>query len=159
MELPPDLEAFLNEGRQLEYDVDACEAGQIVLLPRKDLKVRLFPTDVDNGPIDNSNDPHFRELGCYLVPAVSLLAECDGFDPDGLLLWLPEERCYGTWDSSHTLLEAFSHDVSWSDIANDPISFINSFWDDERVGELAPLIPWPKYQYDSTQPHWPIDPN
>ncbi len=67
MELRPDLEAFLNDGRQLEYDADACEAGRIVLLPRNELKVRLYPTDVDNGPIDNSNDPHFRDLGCYLV--------------------------------------------------------------------------------------------
>jgi hypothetical protein len=159
MEIPPDLLAFLMAGRQLQYEAADCEAGRVVLLSQDQLKVRLYPTDVDNGPIKNSSDPHYRELGCYLVPGVSLVAASDGFDPDGLLLWLPEENCYGTWDSSHTLLEAFDREVTWSHIANDPIRFINSFWSDERVGGLAPLVPWPKYQYDQTQPHWPRDPN
>jgi hypothetical protein len=159
MELPPDLVAFLKARRQLDYEVSTCEAGRVLLLPQDQLRVRLYPTDVDNGPIDNTNDPHFRELGCYLVPGVSLVAQCDGFDPDGLLLWLPEEECYGTWDSTHTLIEAFSRGVSWTDIANDPVLYINSLWNDERVGGLTPLIPWPRYQYDQTQPHWPREPN
>jgi hypothetical protein len=155
LELPDDLREFLDCGRQLSYAFNECEAGRITLLSLELLKLELFPTDVDNGPLDNSADPHHGQLGCYLVPAVSLVAECDGYDPGGLLLWIPSEASFGTWDSSHTLIEAFDPSVSWAEIASDPLPHINSFWGEERVGGLAPLVPWPRYEYDPGQPHWP----
>lgn len=155
MEIPADLRSFLNAKKQLEYDVDECEMGAIELLPLESLQLHRFPTDVDNGPLDNSSDPHYRQMGCYLVPAVSLIAECEGYDPFGLLLWFPVEKCYGTWDSSHTLLEAFSPDVTWSDIAKEPAKYLNAFWDEPGIGGLQPLIPWPHHEYDPDQPHQP----
>jgi hypothetical protein len=155
VQIPSDLEYFLKRGLQLEFPAEECETGKVVLLPLEQLRIELFPTDVDNGPLDNTSDPHHRELGCYLIPAVSLIGECENFDPSGLLLWLPEEGAYGTWDSSHTLVEAFSTSVNWSDIANDPARYLNAPWDDERLGGLAPLVPWPKYEYDRSQPTAP----
>lgn len=155
MNLPHDLIEFLQNNTLLQYDPSECEAGKIKLLSLNKLKIELFPTDADNGPIDNTSDPHCGEMGTYMVPAVSLVAKCEDYEPMGLLLWFPEEECYGTWDSSHTLLEVFSSEVTWSDIVANPLSYINSFWDEERVGGLAPLIPWPKYDYDPVQSHWP----
>jgi hypothetical protein len=156
MNLPQDLTDYLKQRRQLEYDAAECEAGSITLLPLARLQIKLFPTDVDNGPIDNNDDPHCGEMGCYLIPAVSLAEECENFDAEGLLLWLPEESCFGTWDADHTLVEVFSPSVKWSDIADDPLSYVNSFWSDDRAGGLAPLVPWPKYEYDPDQPTAPL---
>jgi hypothetical protein len=153
MKLPVDLADFLKSGLQLEYEADACEVGGIRLLGFDQLRLKRFPTDIDNSQLGNVGDPHQGEYGCYLVPAVNLVAHCDEFDPDGLLLWLPNENCYGTWDSSHTLIEAFSPKISWSDIASNPIPYLNSFRHDEDVGfgGLRPLIPWPQYEYDPVQ--------
>jgi hypothetical protein len=155
MDLPVDLRDFLARRQQLEYDFDKCEAGRITLLDLDRLKLELFPMDVDNNLLDNSADPHRDELGCYLVRAVSLVAECDEYDPHGLLLWIPSETRLGSWDSSHTLIEAFDPSVTWAHIASEPLLYLNSFWGEERVGGLAPLAPWTRYEYDSNQPHWP----
>jgi hypothetical protein len=154
LNLPVDLVDFLRLGLKLDHAAES-EAGAIELLPMESLCLQLFPTDVDNGPIDNSTDPHCREMGCYMVPAVSLVATCENYDPLGLILWFPNERCFGTWDSSHTLLESFSTDVTWTDIAREPVRYLNAFWGEARVGGLAPFRPWPRYEYDPKQPHQP----
>ncbi len=68
--LPEDLVAFLRTGR-LEYDPARCEEGLVTLLPAGALKVDVFPTDCQSPPIEE-DDPHYREMGSYLVPAVNL---------------------------------------------------------------------------------------
>ncbi len=68
--LPEDLVAFIRAGR-LEYDPARCEAGLVTLLPAGALKVDVFPTDCQSPPIEE-DDPHYREMGSYLVPAVNL---------------------------------------------------------------------------------------
>jgi hypothetical protein len=151
--LPADLVAFLEAGRQLEYDPTTCEAGSLTLLPLDKLKVELFPMDCQSTPIEEE-DPHYRELGCYLVPAVNLVAECDGgYDPVGFLLWFPEEGRYGTWDSSHTYLAGFPKEVTWEQIVAAPAQHINSQWigafPDSAPAE--PLVPWPRYRYSTEQ--------
>jgi hypothetical protein len=70
--LPEDLVAFPRPGRRLEYDPAKCEAGLVALLSAGALKVELFPMDFQSTPVEE-DDPHYREMGCYLVPAVSLV--------------------------------------------------------------------------------------
>ncbi len=36
------------------------------------LKVELFPMDCQSTPVEE-DDPHYREMGCYLVPVVNLV--------------------------------------------------------------------------------------
>jgi hypothetical protein len=158
MNLPDDLRQFLETKQELQYSWGECEVGQIKLLELHELEIQLFPTDVDNGPFDHSADPHHREMGCYLVPAVSLVAECENYEPQGILLWIPGDRCFGTWDDSHTLIEAFDPSVTWTQIVAAPLSYIEAFWGggQGRIGGLAPLVPWPRYEYSSEQIHWPI---
>ena len=155
MNLPDDYIAFVRSGKQLEYDEEECEIRGVRLLPLEQLRVQLYPTDVENGPVDNSTDPHKGELGCYLVPGISLLAACEDYDPDGLLLWLPEEGCFGTWDSTHTFIVAFSSSVTWTNISSNPARHFNAFWGDDEIGGIAPLIPWRKYGYDPSRPMRP----
>ncbi len=69
--LPEDLVVFLRAGRRLENDPNSCEAGLVTLLPAGALKVDVFPTDCQSPPIEE-DDPHYREMGSYLVPAVNL---------------------------------------------------------------------------------------
>jgi hypothetical protein len=156
LNLPEDLSEFLKSGRQLEYDPDECDVGPITLLRLDQLKIELFPTDTDNGLRERKDDPHKGELGCYLVPAVSLVATCEEYEPVGLLIWLPQEGCYGTWDDSHTLVQVFPPTVTWTDIAANPEAMLNSIWEGVEAGGPVPLIPWPRYAYDPQQRYEPL---
>jgi hypothetical protein len=158
LKLPDDLAAFLKAGKQLEYDPASCEAGLVTLLLPERLKVELFPTDCQSTDIEHK-DPHEGELGCYLVPAVSLLANCTGgYDAVGLLLWFPEEGRYGTWDSSHTYLAVLPRETTWGQTAQKPAQHINSQWvgafEDSAPAEA--LVPWPKYPYSPKQIYEPV---
>jgi hypothetical protein len=153
LKLPEDLVAFLRAGRQLDYDPADCEAGAVTLLPLDQLQVELFPVDCQSTPIAE-DDPHSAERGCYLVPGVSLLASCEGYEPAGLLLWLPEEGRYGTCDESHGPLRAFPREVTWTAIVADPAEYINAQWGEWPPDEV--LVSWPKYRYSKKQWYEPL---
>ena len=57
VDIPADLAAFLDAGRQLEYDPAACEAGAVTLLPRSKLRLRTFGAQMGGTPRE-SDDPN-----------------------------------------------------------------------------------------------------
>lgn len=152
--IPPELAAFVRDGRALEYDPTACEAGRVTLLPLDKLVVQLFPTDVQSSAIEH-DDPHRGELnlGCYMVPAVDLVQTAENYEPTGLLLWLPTERQFGTWDSSHPWIAVFDPEVTWRDIAAAPARFINAQWEGafDDAAPTTPLVPWHRHTYRAEQ--------
>jgi hypothetical protein len=150
LHLPADLVAFLAAGRQLDYDPEECEAGAIRLLPVDRLKLELFPMYIDPDMEElYESDPHKEENGYYLVTGVNLVAEWADYDPCGLLLWLPLERRYATWDSSHWYIGVFGPEQTWTEIVRAPARHINAQW----VGAFSdsvpatPLKPWPTHRY------------
>lgn len=151
--LPSDLVNFLNAKSELEYDASLCEAGKVTLLSVDRIRVARYPLDADNNEIPG-NDPHKGEFGCYLVQAANLVAACTGdYEPEGLLLWLPIEQRYATWDSSHSAIEVFGPKVSWKDIAKRPVHYINAQWGEGA--RTKPLVPWPNHAYSRKQLHSP----
>jgi hypothetical protein len=157
LDLPEDLRAFLAAGKALEYDPADCDAGAIQLVPLDQLALQLFPMYTDSDAMTDANlnadDPHRGEDGYYLVEGVNLVQECDDYDPCGLLMWFPLERCYGIWDSSHWHISVFRPEHTWSRIAADPVLYVNAGWGDliRDWPPLRPLIPWPKYRYSPQQ--------
>ncbi len=142
LELPDDLVAFLKEGRQLEYNPTRCEIGRATLLPLAQLKLELFGVSTQSSVVEKE-DPCSGQGGCYLVDGVSLLASCQGYDPEGMLLWLPRERRYATWDSSHLGIHVFPPETTWLDIAADLPGYVNRQWGNWTREQT--LIPWPRY--------------
>ena len=98
---------------------------------------------------DPQGDPHAGESGYYAIPAVNLVADAEGYEPEYILLWLPNEQAYGTWDTDHAELLVFP-DVSWTDIAADPLPFVAAQWDGPEPG--VPFVPYPKYPYKPGRP-------
>jgi hypothetical protein len=72
-------------------------------------------------------DPHAGERGYYHVPAVSLVSRCSNYRPAGLLVWLPDQAVYATWDDDHHVLWIFP-EAGWSQIEANPIPYLNSLW-------------------------------
>jgi|GEM_PF-829020 len=151
LNLPEDLISFLQNGRQLEYDPAACDVGKATLVPLDGLKVELFPMH-EAGP----EDPHLSDSGSYLVEGVSLIASCDNYGPEGLLLWLPLDERFGLWDGDHGNLFVFNADVNWSHIAADFPHYIEAHWALPGTAAVAGLVPWIRHPYNAEQLHHPL---
>ena len=146
--VPDDLLDFLQRGQQLKYDPKDCEAGSVILKRSSDLVIAEIYIDSENSPWQES-DPNAGREGYYSIPAVSLVDSCEGYDPEGILVWLPDQQCYGTWDNDHWDVLVFP-DVSWSDIVANPVPFINAQWRGEVKFEY--LRPWPCYEFKQGRP-------
>lgn len=144
--LPEDLVEFLRAGTPLEYDPDDCQAGTITLHTIDQLRLEYFSM-VSESP----DDPHQDDEGCYLVRGVSLIAECENYSPEGLLLWLPFDKQYGLWDGEHDTLFVFGPDVGWSEIAADMPHYINAEWGEDGSAEVTDLEPWHFHPYNAEQ--------
>lgn len=99
---------------------------------------------------DVAGDPRFGEDGYYAVPAVSLTAECDAYEPEFILLWLPNEMQYGSWDADHWVLSVFPG-VNWAKIVDQPAIYLNAQWD-ARSEVAEKFIPWPNYDFSPGMP-------
>jgi hypothetical protein len=157
LDLPADLVAFLAAGRQLEYDPATCEARAVTLLPLGGLKLERFPVET-SGSAFFEQDPHFPEVNSYLVLGVNLVASCTAdYDPVGILMWLPVEKRYGVWDSSHCTIQMFGADVTWERIAAAPARHINAGWTgiDPEAPPMEDLVPWLAHPYGDEQVYTP----
>lgn len=157
MNLPVDLVAFLAAGTALDYDPTTCVAGALTLRPLAKLRPHLFPVETGGSPLFEQ-DPHFPKENSYLVLGVNLVESCTGdYEPVGLLLWLPVERRYGQWDSSHCTIQMFAPGVAWPQIAAEPARYVNALWrsGDPKAYPDSPaveeLVPWPTHPYFNRQ--------
>ena len=145
MQLPDDLKNFLHLRNKLEYKDSDCIPGRIVLKSLANLEL----SEVWVEPLQK-NDPHYGETGYYVVPAISLVHECEGYDPEFILLWLPNDGFFGTWDSDHWILKVFPG-VNWQNIVNNPIPFINAQWEsNSNVSQNYDL--WFRYELIQGRP-------
>ena len=135
------------QGGQLRYDASQCAAGKVVLHELSQLEygtcgVSSYDTDVAD------EDPNKGEDGWYRVPMVSLVADCENYAPDYLLVWLPDEQLFGTYDVEHRHLRVFPG-AAWSDLRSDPVKYINSQWD-RSAAFAEDAKPWlfPKRWHD-----------
>jgi hypothetical protein len=162
MKLAADLVAFFADGKALEYDPAACEAGALTLRPPAKLRPHLVPVETGGSPLFEQA-PHFPKVNSYLVLGVNLVVSCTGgYEPVGLLLWLPSEGRYGQWDSSHCTIQMFGPEETWTQIAAEPARYINALWRTGNVGAypdlpaVEDLVPWPTHPYYNRQVYSPV---
>jgi hypothetical protein len=127
------------------HDYGRIEAGEV--------KLKRLDELTEGGVwirTDLSGDPHAGEDGYYAIPAVSLTGECEAYDPEFILLWLPHERLFGTWDCDHSVLKVF-RGARWADIVASPAAYINAQWDvNDKLG--SQLVPWPQHEFKTGRP-------
>ena len=115
LKLPKDLLAFLKAGQKLKYNAAKSAVGRVVLKPLDHLKLGTFEVLTEETPA-HENDPKRGKSGHYLVNGVDLVAECDAYGPDGILAWLPDDKCFATYDPDHMHLIVFPK-TTWTQIA------------------------------------------
>lgn len=150
MNLPSDLVLFLTAGKPLEYDPSSVEPGVVGLKSLDMVELGVVWVNADESPL-RKDDPHAGDDGYYAVPAVSLTGTCEAYDPDFILLWLPGEQMFGTWDCDHWDLYVFP-DKTWSDILSDPATYLNAQWGDYKRKQSEYFKPYPKYAFKEGMP-------
>ncbi len=148
--LPQDLKDFLQSGRELKYDHLKCELGKITLKKFDDLKVAEVKIDSQESPIYD-NDPNKDKDGYYLVPVISLIEECENYESEFALVWLPNENLFGSWDCDHWDLKTFLKlswfsKLKWKDIVENPLLYLNAKWDC-RSKVTKYFVPFPEYDF------------
>lgn len=148
VDIPDDLKDFLIQGKQLDYDRFKCDAGLVKLKKLQSLKVENIEISTKRvKSISEQNDSNKNKNGAYIVPAVSLIAECRNFDPDFILLWLPKEKMFGSLGGEYVNELLVFPDTSWSAIANDPTTYINAQWRAGYNNVALDFNPWMKYPF------------
>ncbi len=137
--LPEDLVAFLRAGKQLKYEAPRCECGRVELCPLSELYAEEIAVEFFNydPPVE---DPHEEDTGLYLTESVNLVRSCQDYDPEHILCWLPRIGCYGTYDVEHCELTMFPR-KSWTDIAGDPLPYLNAQWRGRKIGYAQRALP------------------
>jgi len=147
--LPQDYIDFLQSGKTLNYNPKICLCGKLELLPLKYLFYSEVYVDSENATFAKF-DPHASEYGYYPVPAVDLVASCDRYSPDGILVWLPDQGLFGSWDCDHYDLIIFPG-VTWTQIVAAPVKYINSQWYPKGV-ICEYFQPFPRYHFKTGDP-------
>ncbi len=147
IQLPPDLEQFLREQKQLHYEPIKCEVGKVSLEWLEDLEVTSALVDLEESPLAEA-DPNTGKQGHYEIPCVSLLFDCQHYYPWGVLCWFPNEQQFGTVDIDHADIFMFGAEVKWSNIVSDPVRWLNYQW---REKERCYFTPYPRYPFIETK--------
>jgi hypothetical protein len=121
------------------------EPGEVGVLPLADLET----SEIWIGT-DDPKDPNHQKAGYYSVPAISLTGECEAYDPEFILLWLPDQGKFGTWDSDHWILLVFE-DADWPAIQNDPAPHLVAQWNSRSVSSTR-FQPWHRYPLKPGRP-------
>ncbi len=129
MELCIELENFLTNKQTLKYDESLCECGKVSLKDIDELSIEIIEVELEEEYYPSTEQVETGPFGHYEIEAVNLVKSCEGYSPDFILLWLPKEKKYGTYDTDHSNLFIFDN-VSWKDISRNPVSYINSQWND-----------------------------
>ncbi len=103
-------------------------------------EIRKKTFDVDsyelclNGPLGHDPEER-REYEGY-----DLIKEAGGYDAEGVLVWFPEWKEYGSWDSDHHRIITYPG-ITWRNIAAAPTWYINGQWYPDRVKHRE-INPW-----------------
>lgn len=120
MDLPKDLTEFLKAKSELIYDHNTVEPDFVGIIDFD--KLQLGKVWIEGNVSGKSY---------YEIPAINLTDQCVHYDPEFILLYLPNEKLYGSWDSDHWKLYVFPN-INWTEITNNPADYINQQWNPKK---------------------------
>jgi hypothetical protein len=124
-ELPDDLVEFLESDRGLKYDASACEIGVFTFHALDEIKKIELTVSAED-----------QQSTCQ-IRALDLVKSCDGYDPEGMFVYIPSLRKYGSYDSELQVLITY-RGMAWSNFLADPARYINAAWDfDPEIAEAT----------------------
>lgn len=141
MDIPDDLRQYLTVPTNRSLRFADGEVSDLTLYSPEELKESVFRVSTADFALQEGWEgwdtmPHER----YAYRGVDLVKSCDGYGPEGIMVWFPELGAYGQWDCDHHKIIVFVG-LKWSDILKDPQRYFNAQWYPERVSHNY-LRPW-----------------
>ncbi len=140
--LPKDLRNYLRDPKNRSWKLEeGGEVSAVELFAPEDAPLREFEVDSSGlcDAFELATDPDEQRK----YEGYDLIAACgDSFEPEGILIWFPKLRQYGTWDCDHHVITVYPG-VTWAEIAAAPTWYVNGQWYPEKVGGQM-LNPWAK---------------
>lgn len=140
--LPKDLRDYLRDPKNRSWKLEeGGEVSAVELFAPVDAPLRKF--EVCSSGLCDAFEPatdadEYREYEGY-----DLISACSAdYEPEGILIWFPKLRQYGSWDCDHLLITVYPG-VTWAEIAAAPTWYVNGQWYPEKVGGKM-LNPWAK---------------
>lgn len=93
-----------------------------------------------------SEDPN-EYHGIYLGRALNLVKGSEFYDPEGILLYLPEINKIGVWDSSHYQVNVFNN-ISFEELSSNIENYIVMQWGKRDFVNLLEIFePWKHWEF------------
>jgi hypothetical protein len=143
MSIPQDLLDYLSRPGNRKVTLTEGEVRQIELCSPDELHIQKFSVDGNELFVDGllTFDPHeTRQYDGY-----PLVKHCNDYSPQGVLVWFPEFRAFGTADCGHGRILLYPG-TSWSQICREPTWYYNGQWYPERVPHQE-VNPWQKKRW------------
>jgi hypothetical protein len=137
--LPDDMRAYLRDEAQRTMRLAGGEVTEVTFFAPEVMELKPF--DVHSWTLHNQGHLKVDPDEDRIYEGYDLIADCgEHYSPEGILIWFPEWRQYGTWDCDHHTIITYP-DVTWAEIAADPTWYINGQWRPERVKHHV-VNPW-----------------
>ncbi|MCB9855577.1 MAG: hypothetical protein H6818_07790 [Phycisphaerales bacterium] len=136
--LPDDLIKYLSVPENRSITLNEGEIRTLTFHAHDSIPKRKFDIDsyglVCSGHLNEDPDER-REFDGY-----DLIESCNDYEPEGILVWFPEWRRYGSWDCDHHVITTYP-DVTWTQIIAAPTWYVNGQWYPENVNNEM-MNPW-----------------
>ncbi|MCG8569258.1 MAG: hypothetical protein MJB14_03885 [Spirochaetes bacterium] len=142
-DIPEDCLDFLKKNKDKIVTISAAanEIEKVIFCSIEELEEDYQIIDSNEYYLNYNEFPKDPELQ-YHLPAINLVktdAE-DNYDSDGLLVWIPFLKYFGTFDIDHCIGYIFK-DITWKEIERKLGAFVNTQWDPGKSKNLL-LKPW-----------------
>ena len=155
--LPKDLVAYLadNAGKKIEFSkarIFSAEVREIEFRAPSEIELTKFHINTweyyhNHG--EEGEDPDHE----YEFEACSLLKTAKHYDPDGILVYIPFLREFGTIDTDHALAYTFPY-CGWGTIELNLAEFVNCGWYPGEV-DMQLFRPWADLRCSHLRPKPP----
>jgi hypothetical protein len=152
--IPTALREFLaaNEGKRFEFDSTKnpeMEVHSVEFFSPDSLLLTSFEIDTYDYHLNHGEpgeDPELR----YEFEGIDLIQGCNDYEPDGILVYFPLLKEFGSWDCDHRIINLYPG-AAWDDIEKSLHSFVNAQWY-PHLAEQTLLRPWADQRCSGLQP-------
>jgi hypothetical protein len=125
MFLPSDYMDYISAGQHLKFKFSKkAELSFATLCTMADIR----NINIMLNPSIEYKDLNTKRQGKYILPVLDLVEDVGtDFNSMGILVWIPDIKLFGTWDSDHYELTVFK-DKTWADILAAPEIYFNAMW-------------------------------
>jgi len=153
--IPDDLRKYLAKNRKnltLTWpDTLQQEVTAVDLFGLDELRFQTFDIDTGEYYLNYHEVGEDLELR-YRLKGVDLIKDVGAsYRPEGILIWFPQFKEYGTWDGDHEIITMLPG-VTWKEISLNPGKYVNAQWYLDQVNHYH-LRPWSDPRCKRMKPH------